>query len=74
MKNVTSSDTVTTGICVARSTILTFFESPIIVALTADVIRGLSRIPISGAGTRDEPQRTSPGEATKIHSSPDTQF
>ena len=51
-----------------------FFRIPQNSALTADVIRGLSRIPISGAGTRDEPQITSAGEATKIHSSPDTQF
>jgi len=44
------------GLTVARSTILTFFESPIILAFPADVIRGSSRIPISGAGTRDDPQ------------------
>ena len=61
------------GLTVARSTMLTIL-SPIILAFPADVVRGSSRIPISGAGTRDEPQITSVGEATIIHSSPHTHF
>ena len=62
------------GLTIARSTILTFFESPIILAFAADVIRGSSRIPeLVGQERVTNPkstQITSAGEATIIHSSP----